>query len=288
MATGKSTNRMRGVSMSGLVGLGLMGVTLSGGCVNQAKYDELEGQFFASQDRNAQLARENDQLRDALDQQNEARRDTRGAYSSLEDENARLRDRLAETNALLEQLDSEVRSLSLIDPTFDQALRALAAQYPNVIIYDSEKGMLRFASDLTFSSGSDAVQAGARQTLSALAQVIKANTDGEYELQIVGHTDAEAISASTAQRHPTNTHLSVHRAIAVKRELVSMGLPSNRVLVAGWGESRPAVPNNPGGNTPQNRRVEILFRPATSSSPSSSATATVNPDAAPVYTEPTK
>ena len=37
--------------------------------------------------------------------------------------------------------------------------------------------------------------------------------------------------------------------------------PVDRLLVAGWGESHPAVPNSASGNTPQNRRVEIYFRP---------------------------
>ncbi|MGP1272356.1 MAG: OmpA family protein [Phycisphaerales bacterium] len=272
-------------------GAALMGVAVLvsagglGGCVNQVKYDQLYAEYLTSQDRNAQLARENDQLREALDLQNDSARGTQTAASNLERENAQLRQRLEETNKLLEQLDSEVRNLALIDPKFDQALRALADRYPNVIIYDADRGMLRFASDLTFSSGSDQVREGARQTLAALAEVVRTQTDGEYELQIVGHTDAEPISSATAQRHPTNTHLSVHRAISVKSVLVSLGLPADRVMVAGWGESRPAVPNNPGGNTPQNRRVEVFFRPSTVSG---TATAGFDASSEPVYNEPTK
>ncbi|MEM8756657.1 MAG: OmpA family protein [Planctomycetota bacterium] len=283
MQHGNGTGR----GVVGLIGVTLACASLAGGCVNQRKYDQLEAQFFASQDRNAQLAGENEQLRNALDTQNDSSRNTLTAVSGLEAENQQLRQRLSETNTLLEQLDSEVRSLALIDPSFDQALRALAERYPGVIIYDSDRGMLRFASDLTFASGSDRVRDGARQTLTALADVVKTRTDGEYQLEIIGHTDAEPISAGTAQRHPTNTHLSVHRAIAVKGVLTSLGLPSNRVLVAGWGESRPAVPNNVGGNTPQNRRVEIFFRPS-SLNLDSPSTATVTPDAAPLFTEPTK
>lgn len=283
MAMRKKT---RGTAMAGL---GLSVILMAGGlggCVNQVKYDQLRADFLTTKDRNAQLARENDQLREALDLQNNSARGTQTAASNLERENANLRERLAETNLLLEQLDSEVRSLALIDPKFDQALRGLADRYPNVIIYDADRGMLRFASDLTFGSGSDQVREGARQTLAALADVIKTQTSGEYELQIVGHTDAEPISSSTAQRHPTNTHLSVHRAISVKAALVSLGLPSNRVMVAGWGESRPAVANNPGGNTPQNRRVEVFFRP--SSLADGTATAGFDASSDAMYNEPTK
>ena len=147
--------------------------------------------------------------------------------------------------------------------------------------------MLRFRSDLTFNSGSDQVRDGARQALSSLANVIRNDTNMNYELQIVGHTDSEPISSGTAQRHPTNTHLSVHRAIAVKQALVSLGVPAQRVLVSGWGEYRPTVPNTATGNTPQNRRVEIFFRPETNEM----STATVQPmadDPAGTYVEPTK
>ena len=147
--------------------------------------------------------------------------------------------------------------------------------------------MLRFRSDLTFNSGSDQVRDNARDALSALADVIKNNANASYTLQIVGHTDAEPISSGTAQRHPTNTHLSVHRAIAVKQSLTSLGVPAERVMVAGWGEFRPAVPNGPGGNTPQNRRVEIFFQP----DEGSFETADVVPggnDPAGSFTDPTK
>ena len=91
--------------------------------------------------------------------------------------------------------------------------------------------------------------------------MLKGQDAARYELHIVGYTDSQAISSGTAQRHPTNTHLSVHRAISVKQKLSSLGVPVDRLLVAGWGESHPAVPNSASGNTPQNRRVEIYFRP---------------------------
>ncbi|MCA9300137.1 MAG: OmpA family protein, partial [Phycisphaerales bacterium] len=66
------------------------------------------------------------------------------------------------------------------------------------------------------------------------------------------------------QRHPTNMHLSCHRAISVRRELIGMGVSSQKILAAGWGEMRPLVPNASNGNTPQNRRVEIYLRSGSS------------------------
>jgi len=44
-------------------------------------------------------------------------------------------------------------------------------------------------------------------------------------------------------------------------------VPPDKMMVAGWGEFRPAVPNSgPKGNTPQNRRVEIYLTRSTATS----------------------
>lgn len=179
---------------------------------------------------------------------------------------AQLQQELDAATGRLRQLDDRLRAMPLaaLDPETEHALATLAAQHPTLIQFDAGRGMLRFASDLTFDSGSDVVKPEARQSLAALAQILTSSAAQAYEVHIVGHTDAQPISAAAARGHPTNMHLSCHRAIAVRRELASLGVPAEKMLAAGWGEHRPAVPNAPNGNTPQNRRVEIyLTRPAT-------------------------
>ena len=57
-------------------------------------------------------------------------------------------------------------------------------------------------------------------------------------------------------------HLSAHRAIAVRNVLGNAGVPWERMSVMGWGEYRPAVPNNPSTGTAANRRVEIFLTPS--------------------------
>ncbi|MEL6795670.1 MAG: OmpA family protein [Planctomycetota bacterium] len=273
-------------AMSGVVCSAVVLIAL-GGCVNQQQYDQLQDAYDAQRDQNTNLARENEMLQDTIDLMRGSNTQTEGAIGDLQQQNNELRAQLARSNEMLASIDTEIRTLRLVDAEFDQALRDLAARYANVIVYDPDLGMLRFRSDLTFNSGSDQVRDNARDALSALADVIKNNANASYTLQIVGHTDSEPISSGTAQRHPTNTHLSVHRAIAVKQSLTSLGVPAERVMVAGWGEFRPAVPNGPGGNTPQNRRVEIFFQP----DEGTFETADVVPggnDPAGSFTDPTK
>lgn len=262
-----------------------------GGCVSQQHYDQMEMQYRVASDRNSELARENEQLQSALSLQGNATNDTQSTLGMLRTENERLRGELAANAELFGELDESLRGLQLMDPATDRALRELARRFPDVVIYDSTLGMLRFASDLTFNSGSDQLREGAQQTLASLAEVLKGQEAARYQLQIVGHTDSQAISSGTAQRHPTNTHLSVHRAISVKSQLTALGIPPERILVAGWGEYKPAVPNSASGNTPQNRRVEIFFRADQGASTSTNSTGSSSADttAAPTRAiDPTK
>ncbi|TVS06616.1 MAG: OmpA family protein, partial [Phycisphaerales bacterium] len=125
--------------------------------------------------------------------------------------------------------------------------------------YDADRGMLRFASDLTFGSGSDALSDEAKRSIRQLAEVLK-GAGAQYDVDIVGHTDNVPIgNPATRERHPTNMHLSVHRAISVRNELRSAGVTAEKMRASGWGEHRPIVANNPSGGTVQNRRVEIYL-----------------------------
>ena len=85
-----------------------------------------------------------------------------------------------------------------------------------------------------------------------------------FDLIIVGHTDDIPIQRpDTRVKHPTNWHLSAHRAITVENILAGAGLAETRLTVSGRGEFRPIEPNGPNrtGN-PKNRRVDIYIVPA--------------------------
>ncbi|MHC4706350.1 MAG: OmpA/MotB family protein, partial [Planctomycetota bacterium] len=64
----------------------------------------------------------------------------------------------------------------------------------------------------------------------------------------------------SAAKHPTNWHLSAHRAISVLKIMGANNVNSMRLSARGFGEFRPVVPNEPNkkGHA-QNRRVEIYI-----------------------------
>lgn len=247
-------------AVTALVLAGVAGVLP--GCVSQEKYDDLYETNLSLRDRNEELRKllDDAEARAGVYGQRGMTRDQ--MIADLERQNADLRATNEKLLGDLRGLEAQIAGLAVapLDPVTDRALAELADRYPNLITYDPEQGRLRFASDLTFASGSADVQPGALESLRALAQVLTGTSATGYEVHVVGHTDAQRISAGTAQRHPTNMHLSCHRAIAVRDALGSMGVAQEKMMASGWGEFRPLVPNNqPSGNTPQNRRVEIYL-----------------------------
>ena len=85
----------------------------------------------------------------------------------------------------------------------------------------------------------------------------------KFDIVVAGHTDDIPIKKpATLVAHPTNWHLSVHRAIAVLKVMEGTNVSSKRLSARGFGEYRPVVPNKPNkAGNPQNRRVEIYIVP---------------------------
>jgi chemotaxis protein MotB len=247
--------------------LGLLAACMIGsafglvGCVGQGEYDKVVETNRALTDKNITLQRERDESRSALEAQRNALARLEAALSEARSQNVNLADALKRAGYDLDDLRKAMAELEIgpLDEATDKALAELAAQFPDLITYDHTKGMLRFASDLTFASGSADVNDSARSSLSALARILNSSSAAGYDVHIVGHTDSQRIGGGTAKLHPTNVHLSAHRSISVRAALASLGVPGERMMVAGWGEFRPAVPNNANGNTAANRRVEIFL-----------------------------
>jgi len=261
--------------------LGGLVMSTLGGCVSQGRFDASERDNRMLREQLAQLEQERNSYEGQVDNERRLRQQAELAAQQANSALTGAQGDLTEMERQLLDLGNSLDNVALmtLDRRTDQALRELARKYAGRIIYDPDRGMLRFSSDLTFGSGSDVVTAEGRETLTDLAEILKAPEATGYELEIVGHTDSQPISAATARRHPTNMHLSAHRAISVRRELVTMGLPANQIRAAGWGDHRPLVPNTSSGNTPQNRRVEIYIRPSTGGTQSSFATVPGSVDA---------
>lgn len=285
-----ATRRLRSATPL-LLALGAAALTL-GGCVSSGEYENTAESTRALQIRNQELAQEVASLRDALEQRD-------GADNDLREQNDRLRQERAALTGDIENLQDQINAtntalgdirFSSLDPATDAALRRLASRYSDLMSYDPATGRIIFASDLTFPSGSDTVRDSAKQGLNEFARILRTSDAGNYLIYIEGHTDAQIPkNPATVAKHPTNRHLSAHRAIAVGNVLKAQGIAAGRIFTGGWGAERPLVANNANGNTPANRRVEIFLvaDPGTSTAaPPSRNASTDGSDETPARTRP--
>jgi len=257
-----------------LMALGLFGMGL-GGCAgsNSALLEANR----ALQDRNNELAQRSDSLTRLNQELQRALQERDGLLSQANMNINDLRSGSGASQAELDALRQQIGNLKFgdisiaLDPETDRLLKEFAAQYPDLLEYDSARGMVRFRSDLTFDSGSDAVRSSARPSIEALARILSGPA-AQYDVRVVGHTDSQRMTSGTAARHTNNIRLSADRAISVRNVMASAGVDRNRIEIGGWGEFSPRVPNTGNGNTPENRRVEIyLVRPMGSRIPVSAA-----------------
>lgn len=85
----------------------------------------------------------------------------------------------------------------------------------------------------------------ARKVIKLVADTVKSTPGSRVE--VIGHTDTAEDAA-----------ISLERARNVAAELVTLGVPSDRIIyVTGAGDSKPLVPTAKDVLEPQNRRVQV-------------------------------
>lgn len=103
-----------------------------------------------------------------------------------------------------------------------------------------------------FTTGNAAVQPYMREILREIGAALN---DVENKISLDGHTDVTQYGS--LGRGYSNWELSADRANAARRELVSAGMPEDKLLrVTGLAASSLLVPDNP--TAPANRRISIM------------------------------
>ncbi|MCC5829971.1 MAG: OmpA family protein [Phycisphaeraceae bacterium] len=243
-----------------------------GGCASQVNIDRLRQDNDALRASNEQLRADLESakrmvntLRDAPPRQDpDLLAELERLQAANESQREEFEATLAELRARIVEL-SEGHGGAILPRELDEALVRLAGENPDLMTYDPERGMVRFASDLTFALGSIEVQEAAVRSLRTLAGILRGAAAADFEVRIVGHTDNVPVTnPANRQRFEDNWGLSAFRAISVMRELVRNGVSARKIAVVGHGEHRPLVPNRPAQagraqGTAENRRVEIYI-----------------------------
>jgi outer membrane protein OmpA-like peptidoglycan-associated protein len=118
-----------------------------------------------------------------------------------------------------------------------------------VVLTKEEMETLKEAFDnLEFETGKSIIKNSSFESLSELADVLKKRS--QYKLEISGHTDNVGLAAA-------NLQLSKDRANAVKNFLIKKGIPANRLIAKGFGQTKPIADNRTEKGRQKNRRVEM-------------------------------
>lgn len=119
---------------------------------------------------------------------------------------------------------------------------------PNVTVTATEVKLNR---SVHFQHDSADILPDSMALVQEVADVLRQHTELRL-VEIQGHTDDTGTEAY-------NQRLSQERSEAVKRALVNLGVPENRLTAKGYGQSKPLVPNNNDGNRARNRRVQLII-----------------------------
>jgi chemotaxis protein MotB len=125
------------------------------------------------------------------------------------------------------------------------------------VSFDTEKVIVRFSEEATFTSGSDQLKG---TMLPIINKIVSALARCEGDITVSGYTDDRPI---TSGRFRSNWDLSAARAVSVVHQLIlEQKIDADRVMAAGHAETNPLVSNDTPENRAINRRVEIkIFNP---------------------------
>lgn len=246
---------------------------LATGCVSQDSHDDLLSINRTLEERKTALEQEVASLRLANKEAQNTINSLQGRIARLAALEARYAEdqaTIAEKNKTIADLRNQIAQLGSggqdivvvegLPPEVSDALRDLANANPDLMVYDADRGMIRLRSDLTFGLGSDVVSDSAKTALSRLASVLTTGAAAQFDIQVVGHTDAVPVrSARGVQLYTDNLGLSSNRGDSVARVLIANGVRASRVMSGGRGETQPIEANDAKGQSKANRRVEIFL-----------------------------
>jgi chemotaxis protein MotB len=242
-------------------------VVLTNGCVSEQRYKDLKVQNDTQQKRIAELESEVQTAKVRLEQLKRQLETAEGRggveVSALQQKIAALEEDLAKKKELISTMQKQLLYGGASLPVELSTMLEDFAKGKEMVEYDSSRGIVKFKSDLLFEPGSDIVAPTADEVIKSLCKILNSEQGKKFDVIIAGHTDDIRIGKpETRAKHPTNWHLSAHRAISVLDIMSNSGISPERMSVRGFGEFRPIAPNMPNkkGNS-QNRRVEIYIVP---------------------------
>ncbi|HVM47744.1 MAG TPA: OmpA family protein [Candidatus Acidoferrum sp.] len=173
---------------------------------------------------------------------------------------ADLKDKLAQSQAQIEQLQQEKDTALQTRKSLEDEMRAALESKDVTISRLQGKLTVSILDHVMFDSGEADLKPDGAAVLRKVAGILKAHP--ELKIHVIGHTDNVPIRASARHRFPSNWELSTARATAAVRYLTeTAGVDPRRLGAVGYGEFRPVADNSTAEGRARNRRIAITILP---------------------------
>ena len=131
-----------------------------------------------------------------------------------------------------------------------EAAASLRRRLELMALRETDRGMVITLGDVLFATGETNLAEDAQSNLADVVELLQ--TEPDKEVRIEGHTDSTG-------NESVNLRISQQRADAVKAQLVSLGVASERIEAVGMGEDFPIASNDTAEGRSQNRRVDVIL-----------------------------
>jgi chemotaxis protein MotB len=153
-------------------------------------------------------------------------------------------------------LAQRVQELSRYRSEFFGRLRAILGNRPDIRVVGDR---FVFQSEVFFDSGQATLLPEGQTELNSVANALtdldkQIPPEIAWVLRVDGHTDVRPISSGVFK---SNWELSSARAISVVQSLVSLGVPAQRLVAAGFAEFQPLDTASTEDAYKRNRRIEL-------------------------------
>lgn len=154
-------------------------------------------------------------------------------------------------------LAQRVQELNRYRSDFFGRLRAILSDRDNIRIVGDR---FVFQSEVLFPSGGNELNPEGKVEMAKLAEAMldlarEIPSEINWVLRVDGHTDNVPLSGNG--RYRDNWELSSARATSVVKFLIEEGVPSNRLVAAGFGEFQPIAEGDTAEARNTNRRIEL-------------------------------
>ena len=184
--------------------------------------------------------------------------EAQAAAAKAEAEAADLKDKLAESQARIEDLQKEKDIVVHTHQSLEDEMRNALESKDVTISQLQGKLTVNILDRVLFDSGEAELKPAGAAVLRKVAAVLAQHPN--LKIHVIGHTDNVPIRAAARNRFPSNWELSTARATAAVRFLTeNAGVDPRRLGAVGYGEFRPVADNATPEGRARNRRIAITI-----------------------------